>query len=70
MAVTGSPELLIVMGAAATAEQVDDAEERLALLLRGGVLAEAPAVVAEGLRAGGSDTAEDAHLTSQYRNYA
>src|SRR4051812_49530592 len=29
MAVTGAPELLIVMGAAATPEQVDDVVERL-----------------------------------------
>ena len=49
--------------------QVDDAEERLALLLRGRVLAEAAAVVAEGLRPRSSDTGKDAHSTSQYRNY-
>jgi hypothetical protein len=41
--------------------QVDDAEEGFALLLRGRVLAEAAAVVAEVLRSGGLDAAEDAH---------
>jgi hypothetical protein len=41
--------------------QVDDAEERVATLLRLGVLAKAPGVVAEGLGAGRLDAAEDAH---------
>jgi hypothetical protein len=41
--------------------QVDDAEEGVAFLLRRHVLAEAAAVVAEVLRAGGLDAAEDAH---------
>jgi hypothetical protein len=50
--------------------QVDDAEEGFALLLRGRVLAEAARVVAELLRAGGLDAAEDAHCSRlQYRNY-
>ena len=48
--------------------QVDDAEERLALLLGGRVLAEAARVVAERLGAGGSDPAENPH-GAQYRNY-
>ena len=43
--------------------QVDDAEERLALLLRRRVLAEAADQVAELLRAGGLDPAEDAHAS-------
>ena len=41
--------------------QVDDAEERLALLLGRRILAEAAAVVAERLFARGSDAGEDAH---------
>jgi hypothetical protein len=49
--------------------QVDDAEERLALLLGGDVLAEPSAVVAEVLRASGLDAGEDAHGRLQYRNY-
>src|SRR5436305_954179 len=42
--------------------QVDDAEERLALILGGAVLAVAAGVVAEGLVARGSDAGEDAHF--------
>ena len=49
--------------------QVDDAEEGLAKFLGLGVLAEGPAVVAEVLCPCGLDAAEDAHLSSQYRNY-
>ena len=41
--------------------QVDDAEEALAALLRGGVLAEAADQVAEVLVAGGLDAGEDPH---------
>ena len=41
--------------------QVDDAEERVALLLGGGVLAEAADQVAEVFLAGRLDAGEDAH---------
>src|SRR5262249_48740559 len=41
--------------------QVDDAEERVAAFLCLGVLAEAAGVVADRLRSGGLDAAEDAH---------
>ncbi len=44
--------------------EVDDAEEGVAGLLRRDVLAEAAAVVAEVLGAGGLDAAEDAHVSS------
>src|SRR5512133_1048879 len=45
--------------------QVDDAEEGLALFLRLGVLAEAPAVVADVGAAGGLDAAEDPQRASK-----
>ena len=41
--------------------QVDDAEERVALLLGGDVLPEPAAVVAEGLVPRGPDAGEDPH---------
>jgi hypothetical protein len=45
--------------------QVDDAEERLAALLRLGVLAKATAVVADVRVAAGLDAAEDPHCVSK-----
>src|SRR2546423_6211652 len=62
------PQLLGVIGDRDRV-QVDDAEEGFAELLGLRVLAEGTAVVAEVLCPGGLDAAEDAHLTTQYRNY-
>ena len=49
-------------------EDLRESTLSLAALLRGRVLAEAAAVVAERLRARGSDSAENPHR-AQYRNY-
>src|SRR5262245_54422952 len=48
--------------------QVDDAEERVALLLRGDVLPEPAAVVAERLVPGGADAGEDPHSVDYRRD--